>query len=342
MDRIAPAAALRTTGRARRRRLVAFALLLPLALAACGGSDDASVSDVGGMWAPAPMPGVEAGMDVATMDRSAAMDAGMDAVKIDAGIPGDGRAVVRNAYLELVVEDGARAVAAVTAQAAAVGGYVASTNLSRAEDGTVSGSLTLRVPAERLDETVDALDALARAVPVRNVDEYDVTLQLSDLDARLENLRAYETELRALLTEVRERGGGVEDLLAVSDRLRDVRIEIDMVEAWRTQIATDVALSSVTVFVQQARATTPVVGTWDLPGIVRDALAASVRVGQLVVEAIVYGVIAGLPALLLLIIVWRVVSAIRRRRQRRRAAAIAAASTTAGTTASTPPSDATS
>jgi hypothetical protein len=317
---------LRRDARPLRRRVLALALGLPLLLAACGGGDDAATQDASAMWAPAPMPGVEAGMDVASGDRSA----GMDTVKIADGMPGDGRAVVRNAYLEIVVDDGARAIEAVTAQAAAVGGYVASTNLSRAEDGTVSGTLTIRVPAERLDETVEALDALARAVPVRNVDEYDVTLQLTDLDARLSNLRAYETELRALLTQVREQGGGAEDLLAVSDRLRDVRTEIDMTEAWRTQIATDVAMSTVTVFVQQARSTTPVVGTWDLPGVVRDALASTLRIGQLAVEVLVYVAIAGLPTLLVLVILWRVVRGMRRRRRAR--TTTPAAASTSGTT----------
>ncbi len=317
MARTAPIA---RTARRHPRRALALALLLPLLLTACGGSDDSGFAEPGALWSPMePMPGVETSMGAeAAMDRSA----GMDTVKVAEGIPGDGRAVVRNAYLDLIVEDGARAIDAITAQAAAVGGFVSSTNLSRAEDGTVSGVITIRVPAERLDETVEALDALARAVPVRNVDEYDVTLQLSDLDARLANLRAYETELRALLTEVREQGGGAEDLLAVSDRLRDVRTEIDMVEAWRTQIATDVALSTVTVSVQQARATTPVVGTWDLPGVVRDALATALRIGQLAVEAIVYVAIAGVPPLLVLLIVWRVIRSVRRRR---RAAATAAA-----------------
>jgi hypothetical protein len=310
MDRTTTGSAPHRAARPLGRRVLALALVLPLLLAACSGDDSATMEEPA--WAPAPaMPGVEASMDAAVMDRSA----GIDVVKVGEGLPSDGRAVVRNAYLELIVEDGARAVEAVIAQAAAVGGYVSSTNLSRAEDGTVSGTLTVRVPSERLDETVDALDALARAVPVRNVDEYDVTLQLSDLDARLSNLRAYETELRALLTDVREQGGGAEDLLAVSDRLRGVRTEIDMTEAWRTQIATDVALSTVTVSIQQARATTPVVGTWDLPGVVRDALATALRIGQLAVEALVYVAITGLPALLLLIVIWRLVRGVRRRRR---------------------------
>lgn len=308
--------------RVPRARTLAAALVLPLLLTACGGADDkaTSVDPSDGIASmPAPMISYEGGGDAAMLDRSAVVvspSAGGGPTDLTA-ITSDGRAVVRNAYLDLIVDDGARAIAAITAQASAVGGYVSSTNLSRAEDGTVSGMLTLRVPAERLDETVEALDALARAVPTRNVDEYDVTLQLSDLDARLLNLRAYETELRALLSEVREQGGGAEDLLAVSDRLRDVRTEIDMTEAWRTQIATDVALSTVTVWVQQARSTTPVVGTWDLPGVVRDALATALALGRRAVEGIVYAVITGVPVLVVLLVVWRLVRLVRRRRSER-------------------------
>jgi hypothetical protein len=306
--------------RVPRARTLAVALVLPLLLTACGGADDkgSSIEPSDGMVSmPAPMPGFEGGGDVAMLDRSPGAVTSSGGSADPTAITTDGRAVVRNAYLDLIVDDGARAVAAITAQASAVGGYVSSTNLSRAEDGTVSGMLTLRVPAERLDETVEALDALARAVPTRNVDEYDVTLQLSDLDARLLNLRAYETELRALLAEVREQGGGAEDLLAVSDRLRDVRTEIDMTEAWRTQIATDVALSTVTVWVQQARSTTPVVGTWDLPGVVRDALATALALGRRAVEGIVYAVITGVPVLVVLLVVWRLVRLVRRRRSER-------------------------
>jgi hypothetical protein len=316
---------MRTAGRSTPR-VLAFAVILPLLIGACSGSDDmagsigdsdAVTSGITSMPA-APMPGLESGGELAMLDRSVGDIAPSGGGSADpTTLTADGRAVVRNAYLDLIVDDGAVAIEAITAQAAAVGGYVAGTNLSRAEDGTVSGMLTLRVPADRLDETVEALDALARAVPTRNVDEYDVTLQLSDLDARLVNLRAYETELRALLAEVREQGGGAEDLLAVSDRLRDVRTEIDMTEAWRTQLATDVALSTVTVWVQQARSTTPVVGTWDLPGVVRDALASALALGRLAVEGIVYAVITGVPVIVVLVIVWRLVRLVRRRRTER-------------------------
>jgi len=103
----------------------------------------------------------------------------------------------------------------------------------------------------------------------------------------------------------------------VSDRLRQVRTEIDVIEGRRIQLADRVALSTVFVSVRQARSTTPVVGTWDVPAVVRDALAATVRLGQLAVEAVIWVVLTLVPAAAVLaVLVWTV------RRVRRRRASV--------------------
>ena len=300
----------------RRRASVVPAVMLTLALlaAACGSGDDAAFDVADQMSMPMPAPGMP---DIAFDDSAGAKLSGEFAPGLSSAVAGradDGRAIVRNASIELVVDDGAAAADAVAAQAIVFGGDVTTTALSRDEDGTVSGTLVLRVPAERLDELVDALDDLARSVPFRTIDEMDVTLELSDLDARLANLRAFEDELRTLLTEVRERDGTVEGLVAVAAQLNAVRTEIDMFEGRRIQLADQVAMSTVFVSVRQARSTTPVVGTWDLPTVVRDALAATVRLGQLVVEGVVWLLLTVAPALVALVVVVVIVRSIRRRR----------------------------
>jgi hypothetical protein len=298
-----------TPTRTRRSPALA-AIVVALVLSACGGSDDGYDGGVSSapMLAPAPAaPMPEVGLDLR-------LDMGGSPVAGDR-VAGE-RAVVRNASIELVVDEGAVAIDAAEARAIALGGSVASSTRSRDEDGTVSGSLMLRVPADRLEDLVDALDALARSVPMRSIDELDVTMQLSDIDAQLANLRAFETELRALLTEVRQRDGTVEGLVAISDSLRQVRTEIDMIEARRIQLTDQVELSTVWVFIRQARSTTPVIGTWDLPAVVRDALAATVRLAQLAVEGVVWFVLTVVPALVVLaLVVWSVRTLRRRRRQ---------------------------
>ena len=316
----------RPIGHPDRRRAVLAVAALTLVLTACGGGDDTK-SDGAVGWAPmpAPAPGIPPGMPDVGVELDRADLSGRSpssAVTGELGEDGatDGRAVVRNASIELVVDDGAAAIAAVEARAVAFGGSVASATRSRDEDGTVSGSLVLRVPADQLDALVDALDELARAVPFRSIDELDVTMQLSDLEAQLRNLRAFEDELRTLLTEVRERDGTVEGLVAISDSLRQVRTEIDLIEARRIQLADRVELSTVHVFVRQARSTTPVIGTWDLPTVVRDALAATVRLGQLAVEGVVWFALTIAPALAGLGAIGWTVRSVRRRRRTARAA----------------------
>lgn len=297
-----------------RTRTATAVLAAAVLLAACGGADSAEESASIGMEAPMPAPaGPGYAEDMAAVEDMA-VERAAEGPAPDAGAPVDGRAVIRSAYLELVVDDGAATLAAATAIAEAAGGYVAGTSLARAEDGTVSGSMTLRVPEDRLDEVVEELDALARSVTTRSVDEYDVTDQLTDLDARLENLRAFETELRALLTEVRERGGSAEDLVAVADRLNQVRIEIDATEGWRRQLTDQVALSTVTVVFVPARAATPVAGGWDLPGVLRDAVAALVTVGRWLVTAAVWTLVVVLPVVL---VAWLLRRTWRARRARR-------------------------
>ena len=309
-----PITAARRRPPARSSALVGL-VLAALLLSACGGEEAAS--DVIGFPEPAPAPMAPApGMADGGFESGRAE--GRSGIVAD---PGGGRAVVRNASIELVVDDGAAAIAEVEARATAFGGSVASSNRSRAEDGTVSGSLTLRVPADRLEELIDALDALARAVPYRSIDELDVTMQLSDIDAELTNLRAFETELRALLTEVRERDGTVEGLVAVADSLRRVRTEIDRVVARRIQLTDQVELSTVWVSVRQARSTTPVIGTWDLPATVRDALSMTVRLGQLAVEGVVWVVLTVVPAAATLAVLLLLGRTVRRRRAGRHTAA---------------------
>jgi hypothetical protein len=86
-------------------------------------------------------------------------------------------------------------------------------------------------------------------------------------------------------------------------------------------LADQVALSTVYVSVQQARSTTPVVGTWDLPGVVRDALAATLRLGQLAVEGLIWLALTVVPALIVLFVAVRALRVVRRRRARASAGA---------------------
>lgn len=292
-----------------------------LLMAACSGSDmdDAATESTAQMTTlddgdAAEMSDTAGEQEVAADEKVAADDPAVDADRsmspdaaassIVAVRASTGRRIVRTAQLELEVEDSAAAADEVAAIAERAGGFVAETDLQRDREGLVIGSITLRVPAEQLFATVEELDTLAIAVPLRRIDEQDVTAESTDLAARLTNLTTYEVELRELLADVRETTTRPDDLLTVFERIRSVRAEIDQAEARLASLDDQVALSTVRVQLRPAGSAVPVVDpTWSPMETVRAALTttASALSGiadltiRLVLTVIPIATLVGLP-----------------------------------------------
>lgn len=243
----------------------ALALVVVL-LAACSGTDDAAdtASDAEG-----PDRGMEqaedgeAAGDGPTDDDAGAVDEDVGdgpsrTLPVDDGQGQDDRHVVRSAQLVLEVEDSAAAADEVVRITEEVGGFVAESDLQRDEEGVVAGRLGLRIPAEELDGAVEALDAVGDAVPVRRIDETDVTTEMTDLDSELTNLRAYEEQLRDLLGEVREDGGDAQQLLSVFDRLNAIRSDVERVEGRLASLEDRVTWSRVDVELRPTETAGPI------------------------------------------------------------------------------------
>jgi glycine cleavage system regulatory protein len=75
---------------------------------------------------------------------------------------------IRSAELRIVVDDTSKTVAAVTRSVEASGGYVAASQIWR--DGELlRARLTLRVPADKLTETLAAIRAAAKRVDTETI-----------------------------------------------------------------------------------------------------------------------------------------------------------------------------
>jgi hypothetical protein len=232
-----------------------------------------------------------------------------------------GRRVIRTAELVLEVEDPAAAATQVVAIATEAGGFVATTDLARDAEGVVRGTIVLRVPSDELLPTVQALDALAAAVPVNRIDEVDVTAEATDLQARLTNLRTYEDELRELLGDVRETTTRPDDLLTVFERIRSVRQEIDTLDARLAVLDDQVALATITVELQPTARAVPVTDpTWAPGDTVRSALTSLARTLAGLADAVIWLGLAVLPVLLIaavpVLLLWLAWRAHRRRHPR--------------------------
>ena len=86
------------------------------------------------------------------------------------------RKIVRHGGLTVEVPDLAKAIDAVRAAVSAAGGFVTSETLGRDEYDVRQGTLTCRVPAERLDATVAAFQGMGRLISM-SIQAEDITEQ---------------------------------------------------------------------------------------------------------------------------------------------------------------------
>lgn len=151
-----------------------------------------------------------------------AQDAAKSATPVTAGAE---RKIIRTSSVEMVVQHPAEAAQKITALAEKLGGYVETSN-SGGQNAT-SGTLTIRVPANEFQQALTEIRNLGLRVENERVDAQDVTQQYVDQDARIRNLKAEEAGFLLILKQATT----VKDMLAVSERLSDVRGEIERQQA---------------------------------------------------------------------------------------------------------------
>ena len=169
--------------------------------------------------------------------------------------------VIRNGSLTLVVASPTSAVEDIQLIIAGIpGAFIATADVRQAGDlqPTV---LTLRVPAAEFDRAMAALRGLAQEVLAEQVTARDVTEEYSDLDARLRNLQAAETQLLALV----EQTDNVEDLLKVEQRLAEVRGEIEQLQGRLNVLENRIALATINVLLHAPPDLSVVLAAENLP-----------------------------------------------------------------------------
>lgn len=283
------------TSRRRRTLLAAVTIVLSVLLAACGASGIFSnvgteMSDVG--EAGAPVPG---GDTAADEERSAAGEEpdGLAAL-------GDQR-IIKTGEITLEVENVGVALGEVRALATSLGGYVGGSQAGTLDD---RATLTLRIPADRFDDALARIHELDGDVVAEASREQDVTGQIVDLEARIENLQASEVTYRDLVARATE----IEDILAVQSRLDEVRGQIEQLQGQLESVAGQADLSTLTVtLVPQAAPVTAQSEDWDPGAQVAAAVAALLGVGQGLVTGLIWIGVVILPIALVVGVVALVV-----------------------------------
>jgi len=288
-----------------RGRPIGVLLVMLVLLAGCGGSAGGAAGG-GGDSAAVAETNVEAERAADAGGGGAAGGDGGDAAQTD-GTAATGRSIIRTGEVRLRVEDYERARTNLTAAVEARGGYVSDSSKrinDRGEASWTAGRIVLRVPAENFSDTMETVEGEGRVLE-SSTSTQDVTDQVVDLQARLNNLRAERDRLR----ELYQRANDTEDVLAVERRLSEVQTEIERTEARLQNLQRRVAYSTITVEMTEPRPDRPAPDQWyDTP--VLAAFLDSVHGVGVVLRAAVVGFAYAAPYLLVFLTPFAVVGAL--------------------------------
>ena len=152
------------------------------------------------------------------------------------------RKMIRNASMDLLVKNPKEVSERIRVLAEQAGGFLASSETYGGENAT-NATLTIRVPVDKFEKIRGEISKLALRVESEKLEAQDVTKQYVDLSARLRNLRAQELQYLGILKQAKT----VKDTVEVSDKLNDVRSQIEQQQAEFDALSKQVETVALTV-----------------------------------------------------------------------------------------------
>jgi hypothetical protein len=237
------------------------------------------------------------------------------------------RSVIITGAMYMTVEDPIASADRATGIVQSAGGRIdARSETAPDENRGGSASLTMRIPSNRLDAVVADLRELG-TVDQFSTDSYDVTVEVTDLEAQISTLRASTQRIEGLLADAKD----IKDIITLENELDGRQAELQGLEARQRGLNDQVSMSTIDLSLTTEPVVIVVVD--DSPETFWDGLVSGWNglVSFVSVALIVVGVLLPWVALAGLITI-AVIASVRMRRSRvaRRAAASTA-------TAASPP-----
>jgi hypothetical protein len=212
------------------------------------------------------------------------------------------RLIIRNGNIAMTVRNTLEAKAAIEQRVASLAGegaFVVQSNVSESgREGNPYVNMSVRVPAERFDETMDWLEGLAveGTNPTVSESAQDVTEEYVDVSARVESLEAARDRLLQLMEDART----TQDLLLAEQQLTQREAEIESLQGRLRYLSESAQLSRIDIQLQPYILSQPVDARWHPLETVREAFEALVEGLQGFGDFLIFFTIAVLPFLALL------------------------------------------
>jgi DNA repair exonuclease SbcCD ATPase subunit len=278
---------------------LSFVVIAALILAACASASSE---------APAPMDFLEGGAGAPSAPQVEVFEAAPEAY--DQSVANNGEAgaassvdriVIQNADLTIVVSDVKGRMEDIQAMAQQMGGFVVSSNLYQSyTDNYVEvpeAQITIRVPAEQLDKALEQIKEGVVEVQNETRTGQDVTAEYVDLQSRLKNYEAAESQLE----EIMENATETEDVINTFNQLVYYREQIELVKGQMKYYEEAAALSAINIRIVAEETIQPVViGKWEPKGVALEAIQDLIDYLKDFVDFLIRFVLFILPVLITL------------------------------------------
>ena len=229
--------------------------MAPKAFATSDGDFEIAIEPDRGEYAPAPEPGAP-GIELVVeepalnnrLSKSQSETSGAESISQSGHAPSNSgnedRVIIRSAEIDIEVQNIANALNSIGTIATSSGGWVVASDQTR----TFAGSITIRVPAEKLDSVLVQIHGLSTKVRTSKMTSQDLTEEFTDVSARAQTLR----DTKVVLTGLFERAESVEEALNIQKEITRVQSDLEALEARIKFISESEAYSLINVIMQAA------------------------------------------------------------------------------------------
>lgn len=197
------------------------------------------------------------------------------------------RLVIKNGQLSLLVADVRHSVEEITQLVEDEKGFVLSADVHkiRSEGEKLIGLVVIKIPSENFNQIFNRIKRLGLKVTAENISGQDVTEEYTDLQSRLRNLEAAESQLLELMKQA----GKVTEILEVQKELVRTREQIERIRGRIEFLEKSAKMATITVNLATEGEELPVVEEdWRPRKVARAALRTLVRFWQGIGNGIIW------------------------------------------------------
>ena len=216
------------------------------------------------------------------------------------------RLVIKTGRLSLLVADVRRSAEQITKFVESEGGFVLSADIHRIKPGSqqLRGTLSVKVPAKKFTRIFNRIKNFGLKVVGENISGRDVTEEYIDLQSRLRNLEAAESQLLDLM----KRAGSVSEILQVQKELVNTREKIERLKGRMEFLKKSAKMATITINLAVEEEELPVVEEgWRPKKVAKGALRSLIKFWQRIGNLAIWSAIFFSPFIFLggLVFVWR-------------------------------------